>query len=90
MLTPHRGGIVDRTFYPNGKATWRCAACGRVGPWTDGWGGWWSILDEESNTGLLADDMTNHIVWCSQPCSDLLSPWRLPVTEVRVSRKRTH
>jgi len=70
-MTPFKGGRVrfpdgdDR--YPNGKAAWRCAACGRVGPWQAGWGGYWSIREEEA--GLYADDGAGYPVWCSGECA---------------------
>lgn len=89
---PFNGGRVrfhdgdDR--YPDGKSHWRCSWCGRVGPWTDGWGGYWSFRQEDD--GLYADNGNGYPVWCSPKCcakvqaSGACSPLVAPV----VTRKR--
>jgi hypothetical protein len=87
LPTPHRGGKISHgPSYPSGKVAWRCAWCGLVNPWGPTWGGWWSILEEESGYGLLATDTSNHVVWCSPDCMTALSPWCGPAT-VEVRRK---
>lgn len=66
-MTPFRGGKVGDNPYPTGKWAWRCAACGRVGPWADGWGGYWSVREEDA--GLFADTGPKGFpVWCSPAC----------------------
>lgn len=67
---PFKGGRVrfatGEERYPSGGSPWRCSACGRVGPWTEGWGGYWSLRQEDD--GLYADNGAGYPVWCSQPC----------------------
>lgn len=70
MALPFPGGRVrfadGDTRYPNGTHAWRCAAFGKVGPWTEGWGGFWSLLQEDD--GLYADHGRGYSIWCSPAC----------------------
>ena len=92
MALPFPGGRVrfpdGDTRYPDGRHAWRCAGCGMVGPWQDGWGGYWSVLQEED--GLYADHGRGYPVWCGSACQLMLirAGECSPVSdEVRVTRK---
>lgn len=95
MALPFPGGKVrfhdGDTRYPDGRHAWRCAACGTVGPWQEGWGGYWSARDEDD--GLFADHGRGYPVWCSAACCATLqaagecSEVQAPVT---VRRKGRH
>jgi hypothetical protein len=75
MSLPFQGGRVrfpdGDTRYPNGKHAWRCSWCGKVGPWQEGWGGYWSYRDEDD--GLYADHGRGYPVWCSPECGAQVS-----------------
>lgn len=74
MALPFPGGKVrfpdGDTRYPDGRHAWRCAGCGKVGPWQDGWGGFWSYRDEDD--GLFADHGRGYPVWCGAACQNAL------------------
>lgn len=74
MALPFPGGKVrfpdGDTRYPNGFHAWRCAGCGKVSPWQAGWGGYWSIRQEDD--GLFADHGRGYPVWCGAPCHQIL------------------
>lgn len=95
MALPFNGGRVRFPVgsefvdtYPSGKAIWRCSACGKVGPWQVGWGGYWSMLDEDD--GLYADHGNGYPVWCSGPCEATVvaSGACTPLQTPTVTRKR--
>lgn len=74
MALPFPGGRVrfsdGNTRYPDGRSAWRCAACGLVSPWMAGWGGYWSLLQEDD--GLYADHGRGYPIWCSALCQEKL------------------
>jgi hypothetical protein len=94
MKLPHNGGRVRDAGsgfpfqYPNGKSSWRCSWCGKVGPWREGWGGHWSALEEDD--GLMSDHDNGLPVWCCPACQGQVvaagacAPTRAP----DVTRKR--
>lgn len=93
MGLPFPGGKVrfadGDTRYPDGRHAWCCAGCGKVGPWSEGYGGYWSARDEDD--GLFTDHGRGYPIWCSPACQSILSaagelsPLPHPVT---VTRKR--
>jgi len=73
MPLPFNGGRVRNPetglpwTYPTGFGAWRCSWCGAVGPWQDGWGGYWSPLQEDD--GLMSDHGAGYPVWCGPTCA---------------------
>lgn len=92
MALPFPGGRVrfpdGDTRYLDGRHAWRCAGCGKVSPWTERHGGFWSHLQEDD--GLFADHGRGYPVWCSPECMNvLLAAGELSeLPQLRVTRKR--
>jgi hypothetical protein len=93
MTLPFPGGRVrfygtNNTRYNDGRHAWRCAGCGKVGPWQDGWGWYGSALQEDD--GVFADHGRGYPVWCGSACMQVLiaaGECSSAPAEVRVTRK---
>jgi hypothetical protein len=56
-----------------GRRIWQCTRCATKGPWTPGWVGYGSMMDE--------DDGFFQAVFCSDACRKTLEPYMKPLLD---------